>query len=367
ISPGMTNISVSRILCDFLVLVLCAIPLLVFHEFVKPYKRGFYCDDESIRYPYRPSTVTRQMLIVVGILIPTTLIFITEIFRYSVWEKKCSYAFKSYEIKNRSISRLIVRLYNYLGFFFLGVCFNQIMVDIAKYTIGRHRPHFMDVCKPNIGYQNCPQDHSYIDNFVCTGNDKYLIHESQLSFYSGHSAFSFYGAWYTSLYLQARLYKPLHSKILLPVIQFSLFGGASFVAYSRISNYKHHWSDVLVGMIMGSAIGIINAIFFTRVFEHREIPPCDRKLLSDEIEMEEGRPTCHGQSLRNINNQENIKGSQKNTHISQDSYTKERQDKNYDSVPSFTPLISPYDHDRHHLIDHRIITPPVISPRKIDI
>lgn len=26
------------------------------------------------------------------------------------------------------------------------------MVDIAKYTIGRHRPHFMDACRPNKGY-----------------------------------------------------------------------------------------------------------------------------------------------------------------------------------------------------------------------
>lgn len=195
----MGDIKISRILCDFLVLVICALPLLIFHEFVTPYKRGFYCDDESIRYPYRPSTVTRQMLIIVGILIPTILIFLTEIFRYNVWEKKCANVFKTYAIKNRTVNRLIVRLYTFLGFFFLGICFNQIMVDIAKYTIGRHRPHFMDVCKPNIGYKICPQDHVYISNFTCTGTNKYLIHESKLSFFSGHSAFSFYGAWYTAV------------------------------------------------------------------------------------------------------------------------------------------------------------------------
>jgi len=99
-----------------------------------------------------------------------------------------------------------------------------------------------------------------------------LIHESQLSFYSGHSAFSFYAAWYTSFYLQARLYRPLISRLVLPVIQFSLFAGAAFVALTRISDYKHHWSDVLTGAIMGSAIGIVNAIIFANVFQRREIP-----------------------------------------------------------------------------------------------
>jgi len=237
---------------------------------VKPYKRGFYCDDESLRYPYRASTVTRQMLIVVGILIPTILIFITEIFRYLTWERKCAQFFKSYQCRNYNVNRFIVRLYTFLGYFFLGVCFNQLMVDIAKYTIGRQRPHFMDVCKPNVGYETCLSDHKYITDFNCTGDNKYLIHEASLSFYSGHSAFSFYAAWYTALYLQARLYKPLYSRLLLPAIQFALFGGACFVAYSRVSDYKHHWSDVLVGSIMGSVIGGVVAVCIAQVFERRE-------------------------------------------------------------------------------------------------
>uniref|UniRef100_A0A915DM67 Phosphatidic acid phosphatase type 2/haloperoxidase domain-containing protein n=1 Tax=Ditylenchus dipsaci TaxID=166011 RepID=A0A915DM67_9BILA len=146
------------------------------------------------------------------------------------------------------------------------------MVDIAKYTIGRHRPHFMEICKPDPGYFNCRSDHKYVENFTCTGTDKRLIHEAQLSFYSGHSAFSFYAAWYTTFYLQARLFRPLYSRLVLPVLQFALFGGAAFVAYSRVSDYKHHWSDVLVGAAMGSAIGIINALFIAEVFERREIP-----------------------------------------------------------------------------------------------
>lgn len=55
-------------------LFISAIPLLIFHEWVKPYRRGFYCDDESIRYPFRQSTISRQMLVVVGLIIPTLLV-----------------------------------------------------------------------------------------------------------------------------------------------------------------------------------------------------------------------------------------------------------------------------------------------------
>uniref|UniRef100_A0A0K0EQ19 AcidPPc domain-containing protein n=1 Tax=Strongyloides stercoralis TaxID=6248 RepID=A0A0K0EQ19_STRER len=271
------KIVLSKIFCDVLVLIFCSLPLLIIHLFAQPFQRGFFCDDESIRYPYKPDTVSIPALAVVGILLPTFIIIATEIFRYLAWEKKCQHLFISYKYRNRNVNRFIVRLYTFLGFFMLGLVFNQLMNIIAKYTIGRQRPHFMEVCKPNIGYNNCLNDHKYITNFVCTGTNEHLNKDSQLSFYSGHTAFSFYGAFYTALYLQARLYKPVGSKLFVPAIQFALVCGASFVAYSRISDYKHHWSDVLVGAIMGTTIGIIVAVCMARVFKLREIPPCNEE------------------------------------------------------------------------------------------
>ncbi|KAE9549172.1 hypothetical protein FO519_007620 [Halicephalobus sp. NKZ332] len=267
------QISIGRIICDVIILILLAIPMLVFHKWVKPYKRGFYCDDESLRYPFVPSTITRHQLVAVGMPIPIIIIVLTELYRVFCWEKSCQTQFKKYQCGSAKIHRLLVRLYVFLGYFFLGVCFNQLMVDIGKYTIGRHRPHFMEVCKPSVGYNSCPSDHKYITEFECTGNNTYLIHESMLSFYSGHASFSFFVAWYVSLYLRARLYKPLFSRLIVPVVQFALFFGATWVAYTRVSDYKHHWSDVLIGILLGSSIGIILAIFVAEVFKRREIPP----------------------------------------------------------------------------------------------
>ena len=42
-----------------------SLPLLCLSLFAKPYHRGFYCDDQSIRYPYKSDTVTHTMLLVV--------------------------------------------------------------------------------------------------------------------------------------------------------------------------------------------------------------------------------------------------------------------------------------------------------------
>lgn len=286
----VADLSIGRVISDLVVLLCLAVPLLIFELWGEPNKRGFYCDDESIRYPYRTSTVSRHLLIVIGLLIPASLIFLTEVLRAMVWEKLSAHQLCTYKYRAHNVHRMVVRLYVFMGYFLLGVCFNQLMVDIAKYTIGRQRPHFMEICLPitevklnSVGGQittvskdfrtNCPSDeHSYITDFKCSGKEEDLIKEAQLSFYSGHSAFSFYAAWYTSLYLQARCYRPLGSQLVLPAVQFFLFCGASFVAYSRVSDYKHHWSDVLVGVIIGSAIGIINALFIAEVFQRREIP-----------------------------------------------------------------------------------------------
>uniref|UniRef100_A0A0N4ZP60 AcidPPc domain-containing protein n=1 Tax=Parastrongyloides trichosuri TaxID=131310 RepID=A0A0N4ZP60_PARTI len=303
------NIILSRIFCDFIILFLCGLSLLFIHLFAQPFQRGFYCDDESIRYPYKPDTVTVPAIAVIGIFIPALLIILTEIFRYLAWEKKCEQYFKSYKFKDRNVNRFIVRLYTFLGFFALGLIFNQLMNSIAKYTIGRQRPHFLEVCKPDIGYQTCPGNHQYITNFTCTGTNAHLNKDSQLSFYSGHTAFSFYGAWYTSLYLQARLYKPIGSRLLIPAVQFALICGASFVAYSRISDYKHHWSDVLVGAIIGSSIGVVVAVCMARVFKLREIPSCEYhhsldRNIPNNVEMEAGFIPCKDSDAeRNIHRQ----------------------------------------------------------------
>ena len=51
----------------------------------------------------------------------------------------------------------------------IGGIFNQFMTNVGKYTVGRLRPHFLDVCVPSV---QCTNDnlHVYIgpDDYNCT-------------------------------------------------------------------------------------------------------------------------------------------------------------------------------------------------------
>lgn len=41
-----------------------------------PYKRGFYCGDDSIRYPYRPDTITHGLM--AGVIITATVVLVRQ-------------------------------------------------------------------------------------------------------------------------------------------------------------------------------------------------------------------------------------------------------------------------------------------------
>lgn len=58
------------------------------------------------------------------------------------------------------------------------------------------------------------------------------------------------------MYLQARM-TWRGSYLLRHLIQFICLAMAWFTALSRISDYKHHWSDVLAGSILGAVIAFL--------------------------------------------------------------------------------------------------------------
>lgn len=62
----------------------------------------------------------------------------------------------------------VVCVYKAVGSFVFGAALSQSLTDIAKYTIGRLRPHFLTVCKPHWSLIDCKS--GYIENFTCTGD-----------------------------------------------------------------------------------------------------------------------------------------------------------------------------------------------------
>lgn len=59
------------------------------------------------------------------------------------------------------------------------------------------------------------------------------------------------------LYVQARL-AAKWARLLRPTIQFFLVAFAVYVGYTRVSDYKHHWSDVLTGLLQGVLVAALN-------------------------------------------------------------------------------------------------------------
>lgn len=51
-----------------------SLPFVILTLVNTPYKRGFYCEDDSIRYPYRPDTITHGLM--AGVIITATIILV---------------------------------------------------------------------------------------------------------------------------------------------------------------------------------------------------------------------------------------------------------------------------------------------------
>ncbi|KAG8227352.1 hypothetical protein J437_LFUL003341, partial [Ladona fulva] len=68
-----TKFLIKKVVTDFLCLCIAALPILLFFLFGQPYKRGFFCDDESLRHPFHPSTITETTLYIVGLFLPVSV------------------------------------------------------------------------------------------------------------------------------------------------------------------------------------------------------------------------------------------------------------------------------------------------------
>ncbi|KAI3359736.1 hypothetical protein L3Q82_014101, partial [Scortum barcoo] len=235
---------------------------------VTPYRRGFFCGDSSITYPYiEREAIPDGLLIAGGIAITGLTIALGECYR----------------VRFRGVnSRAFVRncyvscLYKELGSFLFGCCVGQSLTNMAKLSVGRLRPYFLSVCNITYASINCTPG-SYVHEVVCKQSNQKMVEEARKSFFSGHASFAMYTMLYLAFYLQARL-SWRGARLLRPLIQFLLFMIAIYTGLSRISDYRHHPTDVLTGFIQGGLTAYWVAFYISSMFK-----PCAHPDLS---------PTC---------------------------------------------------------------------------
>uniref|UniRef100_A0A8C1ZAD3 Phospholipid phosphatase 1a n=1 Tax=Cyprinus carpio TaxID=7962 RepID=A0A8C1ZAD3_CYPCA len=225
------------ILLDIACLILVGLPFAILTILHKSFKRGFFCNDDSINYPYKEDTISYPLL--GGVMIPITVLTMIIGECLSVYLNR---------VKSKSFCNSYVAcIYKAIGTFLFGAAMSQSLTDIAKYSIGRLRPHFLDVCKPDWTQINCTGG-AYIEDFVCTG-DSTKVNEGRLSFYSGHSSFSMYCMLFLALYLQARM-QAEWARLLRPTLQFFL----------------------IAGLIQGAIVALL-VVFFVSDFFKKKVEP----------------------------------------------------------------------------------------------
>uniref|UniRef100_A0A1I7TTB0 AcidPPc domain-containing protein n=1 Tax=Caenorhabditis tropicalis TaxID=1561998 RepID=A0A1I7TTB0_9PELO len=228
-------------------------------------QRGFFCDDDSIRYEYRKDTITTIQLMLYNLVLNAVTVLFVEYYRMQKIELTINNP--RYRWRNSHLHALFVRLLTYFGYSQIGFVMNVALNIATKHVVGRLRPHFLDVCKLETDICATGDSHKYITNYTCTGSPE-LILEARKSFYSGHSAVSLYCAVWSALYIQARLGSVLNNRIVVPISQTFLIMVGLGISFSRITDNKHHWSDVLVGVFIGIFIAAYTCVFWTDIFSN---------------------------------------------------------------------------------------------------
>ncbi|KPJ10449.1 Putative phosphatidate phosphatase [Papilio machaon] len=134
-----SRLIIRKILLDFLILFCIGFMILAFYLWGDPYKRGFFCDDESLKHPYKDSTVTNVMLYIVGLGVPVFTMVLTEWIRLRDYKGG-----RSRNVLGRELPAWLWEVYKVVGVFLFGCACQQLTTDVAKYTIGRLRPHFFN-------------------------------------------------------------------------------------------------------------------------------------------------------------------------------------------------------------------------------
>lgn len=218
------------------------------------------------------------------------------------------------------IREYIGNIYISYGFFFIGLLLNTIVTLIGKKTVGRLRPNFLDVCQPNVNpYSICGEAHitgkyqinkklqtnketdslfcfigkTYLIpgvDFECTNADKADIQESQLSFPSGHSSTSFYTAIFLVCYLN-QMWKRRSCNLLLHIVQVFILCVAFVVVMTRVTDNKHHVTDVIAGSSVGTIVALITFYYLYRFYKVSEISIRNRT--KSQLAREDSADNCH--------------------------------------------------------------------------
>jgi phosphatidate phosphatase len=261
----MNRKTIVQLIIDFSLAIIMTIIFVLMASKITPTRRGFYCSDETIRYPYLGfDTVTTTMLLSFVFLFSLFTIITVEVTLFILTKRKQSTS--EFQITNKwSCLRIILKLY---GIFWFGLNVTGLITEVVKLSSGRLRPHFIDVCQPDFRAINCSI--GYIEQYTCVNPRSNLrqLTEARKSFPSGHASLAVYTAVFIAYYFRQRLGRIEHTVFLNLVLQVLVIIAALFTGVSRVIDYKHHWSDVVAGSILGLFVALWTSLSLSNLLNY---------------------------------------------------------------------------------------------------
>lgn len=257
----------------------CFLVVIVVNAFLAlitpPFRRGFFCHDDSIKYPYvKEEFLPTWTLLLVSVILPVFTIIICEVGRQ--YQKGQNTKREQYQNTNNSNvcgtwmkKPLFQRLFGTMSVFLYGSLINLLITLLGKTYSGELRPHFLAVCKPNMSLIDCNQ--GYITNYECTGSNLDAIEKARRSFPSAHASLSMYGMLFLIVYFESSIRNG--GSFLKPFIQTGCFIVALLFGLSRVRDHMHHWHDVFAGFILGGFIAVYMGIRVLRLFDESHQTP----------------------------------------------------------------------------------------------
>eukprot|EP00057_Strongylocentrotus_purpuratus_P020109 XP_011674583.1 PREDICTED: lipid phosphate phosphatase-related protein type 1 [Strongylocentrotus purpuratus] len=236
-----------------------------------PTHRGFWCHDRNLMMPYLEDDIfTEEVLYVTCFAAPPIMILYGECMLALCSCKKTSPEMKVGRrkvVKSCSLKLypVIRRMFRFTGVFACGAFATWIITDAAQRVTGIQTPYFLTVCRPNYTALDC---NTFITDYECVKRDDDLLEQARLSFPSLHASLGSYAAVFTMAYMTSQVSIPC-TRLPIPLASLGLLSGGLLWGITRASKYRHHWSDVAVGFLLGMVVALYLVFAVLACFEER--------------------------------------------------------------------------------------------------
>uniref|UniRef100_A0A1B6DGX1 Phosphatidic acid phosphatase type 2/haloperoxidase domain-containing protein n=1 Tax=Clastoptera arizonana TaxID=38151 RepID=A0A1B6DGX1_9HEMI len=232
---------------------------------------GFYCEDPKISHKYKGDTISTKLVIIGTLIFP--LFFLCGI------EWSCHGA-EGYAKRGGGRWAWLPQSLLWYREYISGMLIVFFLTDLIKVIVREPRPHFLDTCRPREAI-NCTS--GYFSTYTCNNKElsNFRIRDASKSFPSGHAALSVYCFIFTAWFLSRRMCGV--SQILVTGLQVLCLSWAVVCSFTRITDNRHHWWDVLAGSALGLSIGIYTVDHFCccfRLGRYRNLKTSDKNINS---------------------------------------------------------------------------------------